>query len=341
MSYPDFRQIAGQVDQAHQKASRHAFTPREKHSQLRVARWFSRIAILLLSTGVLYWVYSALQQLPSAPVTPVETPAIETRVQSDALQGIYAVIEDPSYIPEPLHTLSAIDAYNAVIQAGQQQVTKPLAMNLLSGYLDAATAIMYTSVGFAEIDKELLSSEASLDSTSLISVIGQPIPEPKTLDSKISFIQKIDNALSLDPYDVVSQSLRRDEMYDLYLHDLKTLLQIAEQVSSDTLTEAAELDAQAAQSASQRDATEAKFIAMTSNLEAQNLESTLETFHELSAQTNALKSRSSVLKQLQKMYIIRIQNITLRIEGVEKNRDAIIKNVRVTPVTGSGVDLTQ
>jgi hypothetical protein len=344
-----YSDLAKKLDMAHEKRSEHArktLNGPKKHSYSRGVRMvllFTVIIGVIVYFGSYFFVSSPVIDEPVVPpITiepPQEVPALQV-IGSQSSADTGRIVSTQTNLIPTLQIQGAIDAFNLTQQSLQSQPIRPLAFNFVHGATDGALSALLTSLGFAEIESQLLGSDAALGGVEAATNLGQPIKNPVTLEAKTALMQRIDNVLALDAYAVMDLSFNRQAQYDKYVTELNNLSHISQKVSQDINSELASLSTQV--SALQTDKTRLEGIINegTDALVTQGLEQSLNDFNRVSSQLITAQSRVRILQKLRALFDIRLTSLTLRIEGVQKNRDALIKDVRVTPVSGSGVDLT-
>jgi hypothetical protein len=371
MSLNDIQKAAKKIDEAHESQIQHAY---KKHRPSLLKRLLVIFVTILLVIGVPFlgfrgvtYVLQSFQTQEQGDIGEQEEEIIIDEEEVIEVEEEEETDDRIFVVPEDLEVMGAIDssdlvdvisadplfrgyqkpiegsleAFNLSLEVQRRKPTVPLAINQLHGATDSALGAVFSSMGFAEVDRELLTSQAGTSSIALGTNLGQPIADPLTLEAKTLLLSRIDNVLSLDPYVVVGTGYSREQAYVNLVRELTNLLSVSQKVQEDLKTELTTLGDQINDYKGEQSALQKEFAEGTESLETQGLETQLKTLNEVSSKLITAQQRKEALTSLQAFYEARVSTLILRIEATEKNRDALIKNVKVTPVEGSGVQVTE
>ena len=358
MPLNDIQKAAQKIDKAHESQIQHIH---RIHRPSLLKRLLVILITILLVTGVPFlgfrgvvYILESFQQSEVIEVEKIEKEVEEEEifvVPEDSKLDVVGAIEagnlvdvitsDPLFREYKRPVEGALEAFDLVLEIQKRKPTVPLAINQLHGSTDSALGAVFSSMGFTEIDRELLTSQTGKSSIALGTNLGQPIADPVTLEAKTFLLSRIDNVLALDPYVVVGKGYNREQSYVSLVRELNNLLSVSEKVGGDIEKELTELGKDINEYKNEQSELQSTFEKDTKSLATQGLESQLKIINEISSRLVTTEQRKGTLTSLQELYEVRVATLLLRIEATEKNRDALIKNVKVTPVEGSGVEVIE
>ncbi len=364
MPLNDIQKTAQKIDEAYESQVRHVY---KTHRPSLLKRLLVVLMTILLIVGIPFlgfkgviYVLESFQRSEVVEQEQEEIIEVEKEEEEAETEGIFILPEDSNMDvmgtveasnlvdaigSDPLFRIyqkpveGALEAFSLVLEVQRRKPAVPLAINQLHGATDSALGAVFSSMGFTEVDRELLTSQAGTSSIALGTDLGQPIADPVTLEAKTLLLSRIDNVLALDPYVVVSQGYNREQAYINLVRELNNLLSISEKVGEDIEKELVELEKEINEYKNKQSELQNNFKKDTESLATQGLESQLKLINEVSSKLITAQQRKDTLTSLQELYEVRVSTLVLRIEATEKNRNALIKNVKVTPVEGSGVEV--
>lgn len=162
------------------------------------------------------------------------------------------------------------------------------------------------------------------------------------LNQYIEYVRNLEelyNLYSTDVYDLLDKSSKRDEVLFSYLNDLKTSRDKSLKMLSAININIDEMKTSYNSLTPEKNKFENDYFTSLRAFQAAKSDVLLKNFVDVSQKQTALKARVFALETLAEYYDAALYNLGRRILSVEKNKDALIKGVRVTDVPGAGIDL--
>lgn len=160
-----------------------------------------------------------------------------------------------------------------------------------------------------------------------------------TLEEDTTLLSKIQNAVEVDVFAYLSQSVNRADSLDDYVNLLKTL---SETTQKRLLEIQAQLDFLAADFESQEvtiTTTEETFFENLGEFDGSKANQDLAEFITLTQQQSEIKAKVGAYQQLQKYYTFYLPQLDNRIRTIEANREPLIAGVRVVEVENMALPL--
>ncbi len=161
----------------------------------------------------------------------------------------------------------------------------------------------------------------------------------------VRFIDYLKNLRALqdlyqtDVYAMLDQTTARDKKLLDYLAELKAMRE-----SSDTIRReiAAQIDdSKISYNSLEADRTrlENDFFVAVANLAGEKSDFLLKSFIDVKQKQSALKARQAALEKVLEYYVTALKRLDVRIEAVDKNRDALIQGVHVVDIPGANLNI--
>jgi hypothetical protein len=350
MAHNEIYDVARLVDEAHAKKSQHIEKTQTKKTSKTFLFTVITVAFVIVAPVLGY--FSVQYLFPeSEEVTPeITTPevqpvpeevtekTVETEIPSDALSLSQAILSDPQFFPKWNLYENAVNSYNLALELQKPKPETPLALNKIRGATDAYTTLVLTSVGFAEAEGALLSSKTGSSSISLGTGIAEPLKDPATLEAKLQLLSRLSTALTIDPYAVLENAPNKEKAYETYASELSGLLSISEGVQNDITAETKILETSVQSLTNEQESLQNRITDARQTLDpAVSLEGLLSENTRVSGELSSASTRLVTLKEVSTKLTAGITQLKARIEAVQKNREALIRGIRITPVEGSNV----
>lgn len=177
--------------------------------------------------------------------------------------------------------------------------------------------------------------KASVFQKSVLAVyyLGQrPADEVSPLQSDIQILGQLNNALSIDLFAYLNQSIDRSESLNSYLNLLDALLSKTDRRLSDLNAKIAFLEAGEVSQQNRTNTTETAFFDQLKNFDGPTAEKTLEEFINLQENSAESKARLGAYRGLRDYYNFFRTRLMTMTEAVKANRDALIAGVKVTEI---------
>lgn len=168
-------------------------------------------------------------------------------------------------------------------------------------------------------------------------------------DEKIEtnrFIQYIDHLRSVqelyrvDVYAMLDQTTSRDEKLFEYLGQLQEMQQQSEDILNlEIFPQIDEFKISYNSLNPDRTRYEQEFFNALGDLAGENADFLLKSFIDVSQKQSALRARLAALEQLASYYRTVLERLQIRIETVDKNKDALIQGIRVIDIPGNDLDI--
>lgn len=352
MAHNEIYDVARLVDEAHAKKSQHIEKTQTKKTSKTFVFAVITVAFIIVAPILGYFSIQYLfpksgDTIPEVPVPEVQPvpeeeevaeKTIETKISVDALSVSQTILSDPQFLPKWNLYENAVNSYNLVLELQKPKPETPLAMNKIRGASDAYTTLVLTSVGFAEAEGALLFSKTGSSSVSLGTGIAEPLKDPTTLEAKLQLLSRLSTALTMDPYAVLENAPNKEKAYETYVSELSGLLSISEGVQNDVAAETKILEASVRSLTNEQESLQNKIADARQNLDtAVSIESLIAENTRVSGELSSASTRLTTLTEVSTKLTAGIAQLKARIEAVQKNREALIRGIRITPVEGSNV----
>ncbi len=338
--------MARLVDEAHAKKSQHIEVTRTKKTSKTFLFAVITIACIVIAPILGYFSMQYLfpgseEILPEVPVPEEEVVTegnIETQIPLDVLSVSQTILSDPQFFPKWNLYENAVNSYNLALEIQKPQAQTPLALNKIRGASDAYTTMVLASVGFTEAEGALLSSKTGSSSVSLGTGIAEPLKDPATLEAKLQLLSRLSTALTIDPYAVLENAPNKEKAYETYVSELTGLLSISEGVLADVDAETKIANTNVRSLTNEQESLQNKIADTRQNLDtAVSIESLIAENTRVSGELSSASTRLVTLTEISTRLTSAIAQLKARIEAVQKNREALIRGIRITPVEGSNV----
>ena len=155
----------------------------------------------------------------------------------------------------------------------------------------------------------------------------------------VRFLAKIRNANQVDVGASLNGKLRRDEALDQLVADLEAVFDEGNKLRKEINVQVDDLKISVNSLNPDKDRYEADFFSSLEKAEAEKASLLIDKFIESSQKQIELKAKLAALTQLSADYENDLINLKLKLEGISKNRAALIEGVTVTEVPGSNINL--
>lgn len=218
-------------------------------------------------------------------------------------------------------------------------LTALIAGNNIGSVRDLVPAQIIVAEMYGLMREPSLSGETGI---SAATYFGELMDEKGFVNQFVVYVQFIENMRNMyraDVYALLDMSTRRSDDLEEYLAELKryrvegnkNLILIG--VFADDLVKSYN------SLTPDKTKLESDFFGALEELEAEKSDTILKSFIDVSQKQVALKARISAITKLKTYYEYALERLDLRIEGIEKNKQALIEGIRVVEVPGSGIDL--
>lgn len=157
----------------------------------------------------------------------------------------------------------------------------------------------------------------------------------------VNFLRRILFANQTKIDDVMNNKLRRDFALDEYTNQIKVLFEEGNKLRKEINVQIDEFKIAYNSLTAEKDRYEVDFFASLNELEGEKADQLLVKFIDITQKQLEVKAKLSALTQLSQNYEDLLIKLKLRIEAIEKNRDALISGVTVVDIPGSDIDLTR
>ncbi|MCC7432033.1 hypothetical protein IT412_00755 [Candidatus Peregrinibacteria bacterium] len=157
----------------------------------------------------------------------------------------------------------------------------------------------------------------------------------------VSYLRRIVFANQVKVADVLNNKQRRDVALDDYTSQIKELFESGNKLRKEINVQIDEFKIAFNSLNGEKDRYETDFFASLSETEGEKADLLLQKFIETSQKQIEVKAKLAALTQLSQNYETLLIKLKLRIEAIEKNRDALISGVTVEDIPGSDIDLTR
>lgn len=155
----------------------------------------------------------------------------------------------------------------------------------------------------------------------------------------VKVLAEVRSANGVQVTDVLKGKVRRDEALDDYIADLKAIFEKGNILRKEINVQIDDLKVSLNSLNPDKDRYEVDFFASLAELEGEKANSLIAKFIETSQKQSALKAKLAAMSKLAAYYESSLITMKLRIEGLEKNRQALIEGVTFVEIPGSGIDL--
>lgn len=157
----------------------------------------------------------------------------------------------------------------------------------------------------------------------------------------VSYLRRIVFANQVKVADVLNNKQRRDVALDDYTVEIKELFENGNKLRKEINVQIDEFKIAFNSLNGEKDRYETDFFASLAETEGEKADVLLQKFIETSQKQIEVKAKLAALTQLSQNYETLLIKLKLRIEAIEKNRDALISGVTVEDIPGSDIDLTR
>ena len=155
----------------------------------------------------------------------------------------------------------------------------------------------------------------------------------------VKVLAEVRSANEVQVADVLNGKVRRDLALDDYIADLKAIFESGNILRKEINVQIDDLKVSLNSLNPDKDRYEVDFFASLAELEGEKANTLIAKFIETSQKQSALKAKLAAMSKLAAYYESSLITMKLRIEGLEKNRQALIEGVTFVEIPGSGVDL--
>lgn len=155
----------------------------------------------------------------------------------------------------------------------------------------------------------------------------------------VRYLAKVRNANQVDVGASLNGKLRRDEALDQLTADLQAVFDEGNKLRKEINVQIDDLKVSVNSLNPDKDRYEADFFSSLEKAEAEKASLLIDKFIESSQKQIELKAKLAALTQLSADYENDLINLKLKLEGITKNRAALIEGVTVTEVPGSNINL--
>lgn len=155
----------------------------------------------------------------------------------------------------------------------------------------------------------------------------------------IHSLQAVREANQVNVNGVMNGKLRRDNALDEYLAQIKEIFKVSNDLRREINLQVDDLKVAVNSLTANKDRYEVDFFAALDKLEAEKADMLIEKFVQITREQLGWKARLAALTRLSELYEKDLIDLKLRIEAIEKNREALVEGVLFTEIPGSGIDL--
>ncbi|MCC6643830.1 hypothetical protein IT411_03715 [Candidatus Peregrinibacteria bacterium] len=155
----------------------------------------------------------------------------------------------------------------------------------------------------------------------------------------VRYLAKIRNANLTDILESLNNKVRRDTALDTLYEDLNNTFDEGNNLRKEINVQVDDLKISFNSLNPDKDRFEADFFISLNQTEAEKADLLINKFIEISQKQVELRAKLAAMEQLSLDYEDELIKLKLKLEGIQKNRAALIEGVTVTEVPGSGVDL--
>lgn len=155
----------------------------------------------------------------------------------------------------------------------------------------------------------------------------------------VKVLAEVRSANVVDVADVMNGKVRRDQALDDYIADLKAIFESGNILRKEINVQIDDLKVSLNSLNPDKDRYEVDFFASLAELEGEKANTLIAKFIETSQKQSVLKAKLAAMSKLAGYYESSLITMKLRIEGLEKNRQALIEGVTFVEIPGSGIDL--
>lgn len=229
-----------------------------------------------------------------------------------------------------LNTKGSFQAAKNNVHLGKE---KKVSMNQGSGISDSIWLTHYMGAGrhLTTLQKQ----QTKILQKSLLTTyyIGEKtIDIDSAIQKDTRLIGQIQNALSVDLFQYLNQSVSRADALDSYLHLLSQLLNKTQERMNDLNTKVTFLDANSSSRNQEISQSEQQFFQQLNALNGMNAEEELKRFIDLRENQAEIRAKLGAYRSLYNYYSFfrpRLENL---IREIQLNREALIAGVRVTEI---------
>ncbi|MBU0981080.1 hypothetical protein KKC94_00125 [Patescibacteria group bacterium] len=169
--------------------------------------------------------------------------------------------------------------------------------------------------------------------------IGTDVTLLENYPQMIRDFTEIYNSLQVDVVELLDQSHDRSATLDEYLDELNYNQYLARQNIETLQAQISNLADEIQSTEKKRDEKENEFFTSLGDLDAYKSNAALDDYIEYAQEAVDLRARYQAREKLLSYYDQIADDIEARIRGVELNREALIKGIRVVDISGSNIDL--
>jgi len=192
---------------------------------------------------------------------------------------------------------------------------------------------------FGELREPVLQGETGI---SAAIYFGELMDEQDKVNDFVDFVIYLHDLRSLyevDVYDYLDSYVDRENALNEYLSKLNSSYDIGKKNYDAIKLFIDDLSQSYKSLTPDKTKLEKDFFDSLEKLEPKKSDNILKSFIDVGQKQIALKARVSALTKLTLYYVDALKKLKLRIDVVEKNKQALIKGIHVVDVPGSGVDL--
>jgi hypothetical protein len=157
----------------------------------------------------------------------------------------------------------------------------------------------------------------------------------------VKYLEKLQNANTVDVYNVMDGKLRRDEALKKYLTDSRAIFEQGNTLRKEINVQVDDFKVSLNSITPDKDKYELDFFASLANLEADKADMLIKKFIETSQKQVEIKAKLAAMSKLSEYYEKVLINLKIKLDAVDKNQEALVSGIQVTDVPGVNLNLVK